>query len=139
VGPEGLATKRPDLARDAALAEGALAPGISALALHGAPSIDEFLVYHAASRTLVVTDLVFNVRRAVNFATWLVFALVAGTLGRLAPSRVWRWAVKDRRAFRASLTRALALDCERVVVAHGELVERDAKAALSTALAPLLR
>jgi Domain of unknown function (DUF4336) len=139
VGPAGLAHKRPDLVRDASLGEGTLLPGITAHAVHGAPSIDEFLVHHAPSRTLVATDLVFNVRRGVGFATWLVFALISGTFGRLAPSRLWRFAVKDRGAFRASLERALASDFDRLVVAHGEVVEAGAKAAMRAALAGLSR
>jgi Domain of unknown function (DUF4336) len=139
VGPEGLAKKRPDLVRDAALREGALLPGITAHAVQGAPNIDEYLVHHAPSRTLVATDLVFNVRSGVGFATWLLFTLVAGTFGRLAPSRIWRFAVKDRRAFRASLERVLQSDFDRLVVAHGDVVQAGAKGATRAALAGLLR
>lgn len=139
VGPAGLAAKRPDLVRDAALSDGPLLPGITAHAVAGAPRIAEFLVHHAPSRTLVATDLVFNVRRYTGLATWLVFQLVSGTFGRLAPSRLWRLAVKDRSALCASLERALARDFDRLVVAHGEVVSSGAKAALERALAPLLR
>jgi hypothetical protein len=139
VGPEGLAKKRPDLVRDAALGDGVLLPGITSHAVQGAPSIDEYLVHHAPSRTLVATDLVFNVRGGVGFPTWLVFALVSGTFGRLAPSRMWRFTVKDRHAFRTSLERALQRDFDRLVVAHGEVVEAGAKAALRAALGGLLR
>jgi hypothetical protein len=134
VGPAALAQKRPDLTLDGQLVDGPLAPGVAVHALPGAPSIAEFVLLHAPSRTLVATDLVFNVRSGVNFATWLVFKLVAGTYGRLAPSRVWRFALRDRPLFRRALAALFEADFERLVVAHGEVVEAGGKAALRRAL-----
>lgn len=132
LGAPALHAKRPDLRFDGALDahDPELHPEIDVVRVEGAPSVDEHVLLHAPSRTLIVTDLVFNVRRAPNLATWLVFAWVAGTLGRLRQSRMWRFFTKDRRAAAASLGRVFEWDFDRLVVAHGEIVESDAKALL---------
>jgi glyoxylase-like metal-dependent hydrolase (beta-lactamase superfamily II) len=44
-----------------------------------------------------------------------------------APAPEYRFGWKDRSAARASLERILAWDFDRIVISHGDLVERDAK------------
>ena len=51
--------------------------------------------------------------------------------GRFGPSRLFRYTVlKDAREMRASIDRILEWDFERVVVAHGEVLESDGIRAL---------
>ncbi|MEZ4216522.1 MAG: hypothetical protein R3E88_08595 [Myxococcota bacterium] len=100
----------------------------------GMPRMDETVFFHPASRTLVLTDLCFHVRRAANARTKL-FLRVAGAWDRFGPSRLARSMIRDRRALRASLDRLLAFDPERIVVTHGDLVERDGREALRSAFA----
>jgi hypothetical protein len=63
----------------------------------------------------------------------LVFRMV-GAHRRLAQSRLLRLLVRDRAAAAASARRILAWDFERVVMAHGEIVDRDARARMTEAL-----
>jgi hypothetical protein len=100
------------------------------LLVKGAPSLNEVVFFHAASRTLLCLDLCFNVRESASFATRLLMR-VNGAYGRFGPSRIFRFAVmKDRRGTRASLDRILAWDFDRVTVAHGEILETGGRAAL---------
>src|SRR5688572_1017279 len=134
--PRGLGAKRPDLRVDVPL-DGALpselSQAVDVLRLEGAPRLDEFVFHHRATRSLVVTELVFNIRRPPGWLAHVLLA-VSGTRGRLASSRLWRALVDDRQRFAASLERVLALPFETLVVAHGELVTENARAQLEQAL-----
>jgi hypothetical protein len=134
--PASLAEKRPDLKLDEPLDEGAPAAWggeIDALLVRGAPSIDEVVLLHRPSRTLWVTDLVFNLTRSRGVMSALVFALI-GISGRLAQSRVWRFAIKDREAAAQSAQQLLSWDFDRIMPAHGELVEQATRSVLAAAL-----
>jgi hypothetical protein len=137
--PAGLAAKRPELRIDAML-DGALPEALTAAVdvvhMAGVPSIDEFVFFHRASRTLVVTDLVFNI-----MAPRGLFRLVLRIVGchrRLAQSRAWRFAVKDRAAAGERVARMLGFPFETLVMAHGEIVREAAHARLAEALRWLL-
>jgi len=138
--PASLRAKRADLRIDRALEEGLpaeLAASVQALKIEGAPSVDEFAFLHAGSRTLVVTDVVFNVLRPSGWmASVLLF--LAGCHGRLAQSRAWRFFIKDRAAAAASARAILALHFDALVPAHGDVVTEDARERLEVALAWML-
>ena len=134
--PKGLVQKRPDLRIDAFLEAGLpsdLSDDVCAVRVEGAPDVDEVALFHAPSRTLVVTDLVFNVTRPRGLVAHIVLFLV-GCHANLAQSRAWRFFVKDRAAAAASIRTLLALPFETLVVAHGEVVHERAKEALGRAL-----
>lgn len=114
-----------------------LPSGIAAVPFEGAPVMDETVFFHAASRTLVVTDLVFHVLAPKGLLTGLILRLV-GAHRVLAQSRAVRFMLRDREAARQSVERILALDFTRLVMAHGEVVEVDAKPRLHAALRHLL-
>ncbi|MBT9554873.1 MAG: DUF4336 domain-containing protein [Myxococcales bacterium] len=135
--PEGLRAKQPTLAYTP-LSPGPLTPDIEVFRVDGAPEVDEHLFLHRPSRTLVATDLVFNVRSGVNWVTRLVFRWVSGTWGHLRVSRLWRRFAKDPAAVRRSLKAVLEADFDRLVVAHGETVPSDARRALRAGLGFLL-
>ena len=90
--------------------------------VEGAPKLDEVVFYHPASRTLLLVDLCFNMRRADNWIT-RVFLGIAGAFDRFGPSRLARSMFKDKAAVRASVDRILEWDFERAVVTHGDIVE----------------
>lgn len=141
-GAPGLADKRSDLRFAGVLGEGApppWAPVLDQILIAGAPSLNESVFFHRPTRTLLVTDLLFNILRPANFITGLILG-ITGTRGRLAMSRLWRRYTKDRAALRTSVERVLDWDFERILPAHGDIVEgprtKDrARAALTWALA----
>ena len=100
----------------------------------GAPRLDEVVFFHPQSRTLLLVDLCFNMRRADNWITRTMMR-IAGAYGRFGPSRLARSMFKDKSAVRASVDRILDWDFDRVVVTHGEVVETEARPALRNAFA----
>jgi hypothetical protein len=136
VAPRALAAKRPDLRIDLALEDALpeeLSSAVEVRLLEGAPKLDEFVFFHRATRTLVVTDLVFNVERPVGWFAHVVLFLV-GAYKRLASSRALRVLVKDRARCAASVAGILALPFDTLVMAHGEIVRENARARLAQAL-----
>jgi hypothetical protein len=133
--PPGLRAKRPDLridgTLDAALPD-ELTGSVDVLHIAGAPAFDEYVFFHRPSRTLVVTDLVFNLQPDGLLAHLVLF--VVGCHGKLAQSRVWRFGVKDRVAACESAQAVLGLPFDTLVMAHGEIVRADAPARLGQAL-----
>jgi hypothetical protein len=134
--PPSLRAKRQDLRVHATLDEAlpdALAAAVDSVRIDGAPGADEFVFFHRQTRTLVVTDLVFNIVRPEGvFANLLLFCV--GCHARLASTRTWHVLVKDPSAAAASVERLLALPFETLVMAHGEIVREDARAKLERAL-----
>ena len=108
---------------------------IEVFAVAGAPILNEHLCLHVPTRTLIVADLVFNF--APDERGWDRFfhRHVVGFKRYPGMSRVFRLLIKDRAAFRASMRRVMAADFDRIVVGHGEVIERDGKALLTRALA----
>ena len=100
----------------------------------GMPRVQEVAFVHHPSRTLLLADLCFNVRSAPNLFTRL-FMKLNGAWGHFGPSRVARGYMKDRAAVRASVDRLLAHDFDRVVVAHGDVLETGGRAELERAFA----
>ena len=133
----GLAAKRPDLAPCATL--GASPPpgwadALDQTALEGWPLANEVVFFHRASATLIASDMAFHFGAESAPLTRFLFRL-SGGYGRLSTTVLERLLVRDRAAFRRSLDRVLAWPIERIVVAHGAVLERDARAQLAHAYA----
>jgi len=135
----GLEKKRRDLAWRGVLGD-ASAPewaGEIDQVFFGARSLENEVVFcHRASRTLICADAIFNL--AHHPSRWTRF--VAFAIGNRGPGSTYleRLMIRDRSAARASLERILEWDFERVILAHGELLERGGPAALRAGYAWLL-
>jgi len=133
----GLAAKRPDLASADVLGDRpdpAWSDVLDQVAVAGFPVVNEVVFFHAPSATVVATDLLFHVGQASPWLTRFFFRL-AGAYGRPATTLLERLLIRDRAAFRGSLDRVLAWPFERLIVAHGEVLERGGRAALADAYA----
>ena len=122
----GLETKRADLEIAGVLTdepEATWAESLDQVLMRGFSLANEVVFFHRPSRTLIATDLAFNVGASSPLPTRL-FVRLAGGYGRLAPTLLERLGIRDRAAFRESLERILAWPFERVVVAHGEVSEK---------------
>jgi hypothetical protein len=96
---------------------------------------DEHALYHRRSRTLVVADLFFSFPKDVQgWPRFFVrhFMRLPGLFGISAFFR--RFVLRDEEAFKRSLNALLALDFERLVVAHSEAIEKDAERVVGQAL-----
>lgn len=111
---------------------------VTAVRISGMPRVRETVLLHNPTRTLIVADLLMNIRGPLAWpARWLL--RLNGALGRPACSRLFRSMVRDRAAFRRSLQHVLRLDVERIVPGHGAIVERDGTRLLRSVLGPLAR
>jgi hypothetical protein len=89
--------------------------------VEGAPRIAEHAFFHAGSRSLVVTDLFFNIHSCASLFMRLYLRL-GRAYGRAGQSFLWRLAVRNRAAAARSAAALLDWDFERVVMAHGEVL-----------------
>ena len=79
--------------------------------------------FQRASRTLILCDLAFNFGPRTATSTRLLMTLLR-SYGYFGPSKLDPLLIRDRRAARESLERILGWDFDRVIVAHGEVLER---------------
>lgn len=120
----GLATKVPALV-GRELTDTAFGDSIESVLIGGAPKLNETVLFHRPSGTLMCADLLFNITSHANFMTTVILKMT-GTGGRdLAQSRMWKMAVKDRAAARASLDRVLALPLQALAPSHGDPIAID--------------
>jgi hypothetical protein len=121
----GLERKRPDLTFEAVLGDDAPAEWSDEVAqvfFRGRPYENEVVFFHRPSRTLILCDLAFNFGPRAAAPTRLLMKLLR-SYGRLGPSTLDPLLIRDRRAARESLVRILAWDFDRIIVAHGDVLE----------------
>ncbi len=102
--------------------------------IDGAPTFEEHVMFHAASRTLIVADLLFHF--AQEEPLWTEILLRAASVGgHHAPgmSRLFKAAITDEAAFGSSMAKVFSLDFNRIVVGHGERIETNGRALLEDA------
>jgi hypothetical protein len=140
IGP-GVERKRPDLVYVAVLGDEAPVEWrdqVDQVFFAGRPYENEVTFFHRASRTLILCDLAFNLREGTAFVTrWLMRSI--RSYGHFGPSTLDPWLIKDRAAARASLERILAWDFDRVIVAHGDVLETGGHEQLARGYRWLLR
>ena len=137
-GAPGVAEKEKELTFTAEL-NGDPGPGWAAdleqILIGGAPKVNEIAFFHRATRTLLLVDLVFNMTPS---SLWeRVFTHINGSVG-LGTSRLMRFMLKDQGATRSSVEQIFEWDFDRVIMAHGEVVDHDAKASLRTSFGWLM-
>jgi hypothetical protein len=103
----------------------------------GAPKLNEIAFFHPATRTLLLTDLCFNMHHSDSFLTRLLMRLMCG-YGHFGPSRMARSFMKDKAAVRRGIEQILEWDFDRVTVTHGAVLETDGHAMFEKAYAWLL-
>lgn len=136
----GLPEKRPELRFDAVLGDeppAEWAGQLEQVFVRGNETVNEVVFFHPPSRTLLLTDLAFNVQHSRNTWTRLFFWL-NGAYRSFGPSRMMRALFRDRAAARASLERVLQWDFDRVILAHGIVLQRSGKRMLRKAYGWLL-
>ena len=94
----------------------------------------EHALFHRASRTLVVADLIFHF--SPDMRGWpRFFVRHVMRLPRLSGISVFfKMLISDRKAFERSMAKLLELDFNQMVVAHRDVIRVDAKAVLHQAL-----
>lgn len=125
-GVPGLKKKRADLAFAGTVsADAPWTDALPTLVLEGIPFTDEAVFLHTASRTLIVTDLAFNIQPDAPWLTRVGMRLAGGYPGVCCT--LLEKLVVERDVMRPELSRVLTWDFDRVILSHGAVVETDGR------------
>ena len=128
----GVAPKLPNVRFDSELRCGAIAPlgeGIEQAWFRSNHQLQELVLLHRATHTLITSDLAFNINEADGLVSKLMLKLNDSYL-TFGPSRVCRAHITELRMARSDVDAILALKPERAIVAHGEILNAGATAAI---------
>lgn len=124
----GLENKRPDIEWPIILGDKTwiYQDELPMLILQGMPAINECVFFHKESKTLIVTDFLFNLSGLPNSIKTLPYKML-GTFNRPAISRLVLLATRNKKALKQSIEKILQWDFKRLVMAHGNIIETGAK------------
>jgi hypothetical protein len=130
----GVERKDPDLEFDWFLSDRppeAWAETLDQCLVRGNRFIWEVAFFHKPSGTLILVDLIENIGDHTPGTDWKLkfwWKAVFHMWNTPKPAPEYQLGWKDRNAARASLERILQWDFERIIIAHGENIDRDAVA-----------
>jgi glyoxylase-like metal-dependent hydrolase (beta-lactamase superfamily II) len=131
----GVAPKLPEVRFDAELRFGQTAPlgdGIEQAWFRSNHELQELVLLHRSTRTLITADLAFNMQSSDGLISKLMLKLNDSYL-TFGPSRVCRAHITEPVMARSDVDAILALKPERAIVAHGEILGAGATAAIERA------
>jgi hypothetical protein len=107
---------------------------LQALEIQGAPEARDTALLHGPSRTLILTELVFNFGDDQPLWTELLLRVAIGGEHHPGMARPFKAGIKDAASFKASVATILSWDFDRVIVGHGDVIDFDGKAKLRAAI-----
>jgi hypothetical protein len=125
VGPASARDHNPALRLDLDLRDAGFAaqvPEVEALPLEGVPFLDETVLFHRPTQTLLGTDIVLSAAPEDHW-TWRGAARLLGCFQRLSVPHDVRPKISDRSAAARSLQAMLQRPARRLIVAHAGVVE----------------
>lgn len=104
-----------------------LEPGLEVLPVQLREGLEELCVFHDQSESLLLADLLFNMQQANSRMARLAYR-ANGIWRRPANSRLQRlFLLRDRQSLGEFYRWALAKPFSQIVMAHGQIVTRDAR------------
>jgi len=132
----GLELKRQDIQFDKILNQGTIGTqdeieyflfeGFKVLDLKGVSTLNEIVFFHRESQTLILTDTAFHFDESFAFTTQLAMRLIGG-YKKLEPSILEKLAIREKQKVKKTIQKVLEWDFERVIVAHGSIIENQGK------------
>ena len=115
---------------------------IDQVLVQGTCIMREVAMFHRVSRTLILVDLIENFTDATPntggaLRFWLKY--VFRMWDNPSPAPEYRIGLSNRSAAAASLRRILAWDFQRIVLSHGDLIDRNARDVATTAWSAMLK
>jgi hypothetical protein len=132
----GLGSKRPDLAPALTLSNEApegWRADLDQRVLDGVPTFNEVAFLHHRSRTLILTDHLFNLDDSHPASARTVGSLLGVRRAPGFPVDARLFFVRDREALARSIAEVLRWDFDRIVVTHGRIVEAGGRDVLRNA------
>ncbi len=136
-----LASKNPAFADYPIIPTGAQAPwsdAIDGVFIAGNTELNETVFFHRQSKTLIITDLAVLLGPWDSFGT-RSYARLNRCYHCFGHSFLLKTFFRDKAAARRSLAQVMNWDFTRIVLAHGPVIEHDAKATFAQAFSWLLR
>lgn len=133
----GLSEKRPDVRFRAVLSDEPdpiWAGHIDQVVFRAMPLINEVVFCHRATRTLLLTDLAFNIHNTASRLTRLVLQL-DGVFAKFGVGHLEKRFIRDRSVARRCIDHIATWDFDRIILAHGKIVETGGKEMLREAFA----
>jgi hypothetical protein len=132
----GLESKRPDIPIDWVIKDNSgmvldeieylLFDGFKTFTLSGLSLLNECVFFHLESHTLVLTDTAFHFDESFPLITQLASRVIGG-YKQLSPSLLERLATREKQKVKQSVQKVLNWDFKRVIMAHGSIIENEAK------------
>lgn len=129
----GIEQKRPDLKFDELLGDAApeaWAGELDQVLVRGNRWIWEVAFFHRTTGTLILVDLIENITDATPHVDWMLrfwWKMVFHMWNKPKPAPEYQLGWNDRKAARGSLKRILEWDFKRIIIAHGDLIESNAR------------
>ena len=100
--------------------------GIQAIPILGMPRVNEWVFFHKLSKTLIISDLLFNICNSQSWMTRIVMWL-NGAYNKLAITRVSKSFVEDKSLFIESIKAIIKLEFSNIILSHGTPIKDNAK------------
>lgn len=115
---------------------------IEQVLVEGTRIMREVAMFHRASRTLILVDLIENFTDATTgigggLKFWFKYVMRMWNSPRPAPEYQFGWS--DRRLAAQSLEKILAWDFQKIILSHGDLVLQDAREVVIRAWSKVLK
>lgn len=101
--------------------------------LDGIPAIGEAVFYHTVSKSMVVSDFFMHTCHKRGFATDMLMR-IEGVFYKFNVPRLIKLLTKDKTKLSASLASIAAKPVDRIIMAHGDVIEEGADLQLKNAL-----
>ncbi len=99
---------------------------LSSIPIKGIPRLQEFVFFHSESKTVLLTDLAFNLNSDISL--WgKCFLKMNGAYNQFTSSRILKSLIKDKSAFCSSIEQIMQWEFEQIVMAHGTPITENAR------------
>ncbi len=136
IAARGLQKKRSDLSFNGALTDGktyGCQDGLKHLVFGGMPMLNEVVFFHISSHTLILTDLICNFRAELPMWT-KIFVWLDGVYENFGVPRVERYLlIRSREQAKSSIDKILSWEFDRVIMAHGQIMQKRGHPAIEKA------
>jgi hypothetical protein len=132
----GLESKRPELVIDRVMCDrqGTILDevdylffdGFRTFGLSGASPLNEYVFFHHQSQTLILTDTAFHFDESFPSITRFI-AQTLGSYNKLSPTWLEKLSTRATEKVKQSVQSVLDWDFQRVIMAHGSIVETEGK------------
>ena len=133
----GLDSKRPDITIDRILDERGkignldeveylLFAGFQTIGIGSSGILNEIVFWHRESQSLILTDTAFHFDVSFPWQTRLIAKILGGDR-QLEPTLLEKLASRDKELVKQSIQKLLCWNFDRVIMAHGSIIQRDGK------------